>query len=139
MRICIDSNQFIFGISGTDADSERLMLLLPQINVVIPRIVMKEVTRNLSDRNVRQLHSLLGKAPQVLIIDEPVPRIFVEKYLQLGLREKGDAFIGAFAEWQGVDYLISDNRHFLAELSSSSFQIFTPERFLYQFFPNESE
>lgn len=137
MRICIDSNQFIFGISGSDADSERLMLLLPQLNVFIPRLVMKEVTRNLNDENVKRLYTILRKAPQITIIDEFAPRALVEKYLRLGLREKGDAFIGAFAEWQQVKYLISDNRHFLAELSDSPFLIVTPERFRQQIFPDE--
>lgn len=31
MRICIDSNQFIFGISGSDMASETLMKLLPRL------------------------------------------------------------------------------------------------------------
>ena len=30
MRICIDSNQFIFGIEGSDSASEELMMLLGQ-------------------------------------------------------------------------------------------------------------
>lgn len=138
MRICIDSNQFIFGIAGADADAERLMMLLPRLNVRIPRLVLKEVTRNLNPTNVKVLYTLLGGAPDVAIIDEPVPPVFVAKYLQLGLREKGDAFIGAFAEWQQVDYLISDNRHFLSELSKTTFRVLTPERFLKQNFPNET-
>ena len=45
MRICIDSNQFIFGISGADGDAERLMMLLPQLLVRIPRLVLKEVPK----------------------------------------------------------------------------------------------
>lgn len=137
MRICIDSNQFIFGISGLDSAAERLMLRLPRLHVVIPRIVMKEVSRNLNDANIRSFYMLLGRAPQVVIVDEPVPTALVAKYLQLGLREKGDAFIGAFAEWQQVDYLISDNRHFLAELRKTTFAVLTPERFLQQSFPEE--
>lgn len=136
MRICIDSNQFIFGISGVDAAAEQLMLRLPRLHVVIPRLVMREVTRNLSTMNVKSLYALLERAPEVTIIDEPVPTSLVAKYLQLGLREKGDAFIGAFAEWQKADYLISDNRHFLAELSTTTFAVLTPERFLRQGFPD---
>ena len=133
MRICIDSNQFIFGISGVDADAERLMMLLPQLHVVLPRLVIKEVTRNLSTTNMKALYALLSRAQHVVIVNEPVPTTFVVRYLQLGLREKGDAFIGAFAEWQQVDYLISDNRHFLSELSNTTFAVLTPGLFLQRY------
>lgn len=130
MRICIDSNQFIFGISGADPNSETLMLLLPRLDVVIPRIVMKEVTRNLQPTQVRSLYGLLNRAPRVKIVDEPVPVDLVNKYIALGLREKADAWIGAFAEWQGAQYLISDNRHFLGELAGEAFEVLNPAEFL---------
>lgn len=112
------------------------MLLLPRLHVAIPRLIMKEVTRNLTAANVKSLYTLLSSAPHVVIVDDPVPSDLVAKYLQVGLREKGDALIGAFAEWQQVDYLISDNRHFLAKLSKTTFVVLTPERFLQQIFPN---
>ncbi len=133
MRICIDSNQFIFGISGTDPASENLMLLLPNLDVVIPRLVIKEVIRNLDDIQTKLLYALLGKAPHVKIIDEPVPLTLVKKYIDSGLPEKADAFIGAFAEWQGVKYLISDNRHFLSEIVGAAFEVLRPEAFIYQY------
>lgn len=137
MRICIDSNQFIFGIAGTDAASEQLLLLLPQLEVVLPRLVLHEVTRNLSDSDMKALYALLDKAPQVTIVDAPVPAELVSKYIGLGLREKGDAFIGAFAEWQQARYLISDNRHFLEELVDAVFVVLTPERFMQRYFAGE--
>lgn len=130
MRICIDSNQFIFGITGTDSAAERLLLLLPHLDVSIPRIVLTEVTRNLRPREVTALYALLNKAPKFRIVDEPVPKPLVLKYIDLGLREKGDAFIGAFTEWQQADYLISENRHFLAELETTAFRVLTPMAFL---------
>ncbi len=134
MRICIDSNQFIFGIAGTDAASERLLLLLPHFEVVLPRLVLNEVARNLSESEVSALYGLLGKVPGMTIIDEPVPAHLVAKYVALGLREKGDAFIGAFAEWQAASYLISDNRHFLVELQTTAFTVLNPEAFLHEYF-----
>ncbi|MCE7979744.1 MAG: hypothetical protein DYG89_01015 [Caldilinea sp. CFX5] len=136
MRICIDSNQFIFGISGTDAACERLLFLLPRLEVVLPRIVITEVTRNLSPAEVKTFHTLLRKSSNTTVIYEAVPRSLVDKYVALGLREKGDAFIGAFAEWQQVTYLISDNRHFLVELKTTAFEIVTPERFLQSYIPS---
>jgi len=130
MRICIDSNQWIFGIGGTDPASEALLLLIPQLEVVIPRLIVKEVTRNLTDAQVRSFFTLVSHAPQMTIVDAPIPTPLVKKYIERGLPEKADAFIGAFAEWQRVQYLISDNRHFLSELSNAAFDVLRPEAFL---------
>ncbi len=92
------------------------MSLLPSLDVVTSGLVIKEVSRNLSDAQIKILFSLFDKAPQMNIVYEPVPVGLVQKYVSLyvslGLPEKADAFIGSFAEWQGADYLISDNRHF---------------------------
>jgi predicted nucleic acid-binding protein len=134
MRICIDSNQFIFGLSGSDAASETVLKLLPRLEVVIPRLVLKEVTRNLNQAQVKALYALLHQAPHVAIVEEPVPAELVQKYVALGLREKADAIIGAFAEWQGAKYIISDNRHFLDELHSSAFEVVSPEEFLHHYY-----
>ena len=130
MRICIDSNQFIFGISGSDMASETLMKLLPRLEVVIPRLVLKEVTRNLNQTQVKAFYALLHQAPHVTIVEDPVPAELVQKYISLGLREKADAVIGAFAEWQGAKYIISANRHFLDELQSNAFEVVNPGEFL---------
>lgn len=132
MRICIDSNQFIFGIGGTDPASETLMSLLPGLEVVLPRLVIKEVSRNLTESQTKMLFSLMNKASQIKIVEEPVPVEMVHKYIDLVLREKADAFIGAFVEWQEAKYLISDNRHFLSELSEAAFKVLGPEEFLYR-------
>lgn len=134
MRICIDSNQFVFGIAGSDPASEALMMLLPHLDVVLPRLVIKEVTRNLNDEQVKSLYTLMYKAPRVSIIEEPVPTALVTKYVTLGLSQKADAVIGAFAEWQGVKYLISDNRHFLVELNSDAFEVLSPDEFLRRYY-----
>ncbi len=133
MRICIDSNQFIFGIAGTDPAAETLMLLLPHLDVVVPRLVMKEVTRNLNQAQTKSFYDLLGKAPHFKIIDEPVPSALVIKYINLGLPGKADAFIGAFVEWQGAQYLVSDNRHFLVRLTGAAFEVLTPEKFIQRY------
>lgn len=58
MRICIDSNQFILGIAGVNAAAEALMLLLPRLDVVLPRLVIREVTRNLSEAQAKSLYAL---------------------------------------------------------------------------------
>ncbi len=130
MRICIDSNQFIFGLSGSNVASERILKLLPRLEVVIPRLILKEVTRNLNQAQAKTLYTLLNQSPHVAIVEDPVPAELVRKYIDLGLREKADAVIGAFAEWQGASYIISDNRHFLDELQCNAFKVVSPDEFL---------
>lgn len=130
MRICIDSNQFIFGISGTDASSEALMLLLPRLEVVLPRLILREVTRNLREPQVRSLYALLSKAPRLAIVDDPVPADLVVKYAGIGLPAKADALIGAFVEWQKAECLVSNNRHFLSNLTDAAFEVVTPADFI---------
>ena len=141
MRICIDGNQFIFGLSGSDPAAETLLKLLPYLDVVIPRLVLREVTRNLDAAQVKTLYALLHQSSRITIVDDPVPAELVHKYVALGLRQKADAVIGAFAEWQGANYIISDNRHFLDELSSKAFEVVSPDEFLQRYWaamrPNE--
>lgn len=60
MRICIDSNQFIFGISGTNPSSEELLTLLPQLEIVLPRLVLHEVSRNLSRTQIKSFYTCCG-------------------------------------------------------------------------------
>ena len=65
------------------------------------------------------------------IIDEPVlPSAFVDKYINLGLPAKADAFIGTFAEWMAVSYLISENRHFLHDLKTDAFKVLSATEFV---------
>jgi len=132
MRICIDSNHFIFGITCTDPASEIFMSLLTDLEVVLPRLIIKEVCRNLTDKQINLLFSLIKRIPHFKIIDEPVPINMVYKYIKLGLLEKADAFIGEFVEWQKAKYLISDNRHFLAEFTGNAFEVLDPNEFLHR-------
>lgn len=131
--ICIDSNQFIFGLTGTDPDSVRFLDVISEFNVVVPRLVVQEVTRNLdTTAQVRQFYRLLYETSYVAVVDEPVPRDLVMRYVEQGLPEKADAVVGAFVEWVGARYLISDNRHFLQELETAAFEVLSPGQFLAQ-------
>ena len=97
----------------------------------MPRLILQEVTRNLSTPSqIKAFYRLFTPQNYAFVVEAPVPREYVEKYVQLGLPAKADAFIGGFAEWMGVDYLISDNRHFLRDLRTEAYQIVTPETFI---------
>jgi hypothetical protein len=63
--------------------------------------VGQEVTRNLATaEQVRGFYRLFHDRDFAFIVDEPVPPHLVNRYVQLGLPEKADAFIGAFAYCQ---------------------------------------
>ena len=132
MLICIDSCVFIRGLKYTLSDADRLLSLLsPDLPIVIPRLVAIEVTRNLqSTIDQARFYRLFYERPFAMIIDEDLPNVLLASYITKGLRAKGDAYIGAFAEWIQVDYLISDNRHFLRELQTDAYRVASPAEFL---------
>lgn len=132
MLICIDSCVFIRAADAPLSDAARLVKLLnPGLPVVIPRLVVREVIRNLRTEDARHtFYRLFSEKSGGEIIDLPVPEDLVSVYIARGLRAKGDAYIGAFAEWMRVDYLISDNRHFLRELRVDTYGLLPPPGFL---------
>lgn len=80
MLICIDSNQFIFGIAQTAPDSVELLRVLRVFEVAIPRLVVQEVTRNLrTPEQVKMFYRLLRDSLRLLIVEEPVPAELVTK------------------------------------------------------------
>jgi hypothetical protein len=108
-----------------------LELVGNDLKLIIPRLIAQEVTRNLSTlEQAKQFYRLFQNYEFAQIIDEPVPSLYVQKYVSLGLPAKADAFIGAFAEWMNVDYLVSENRHFLRELKASAFQVMDTDVFV---------
>jgi hypothetical protein len=125
MRICIDSCVFIHGLQQSNSAAVQLLNIIgPELILMTPRLVAQEVTRNLGTPElVRRFYRLFQGRDFAFVVDEPVPRALVEKYIHLGLPEKADAFIGAFAEWMQVRYLISDNRHFLRDLETDAFAV----------------
>lgn len=131
MRICIDSCVFIRGLQTNDPEVPQLFTLIgPALQLVIPRLVAQEVSRNLrSPDQVRRFYRLFYETSYAAILDEPLPVEMVDRYAQLGLPQKADAFIGAFAEWLEVRYLISDNRHFLRDLRTDTFTVLSPAEF----------
>ncbi len=132
MRICIDSCVFIHGLQSNDPAVRQLIALVsPTVQLVIPRLVAQEVTRNLySAEQARRFYRLFHALDCAFIVDEPVPAALVEKYVHLGLPGKADAYIGAFAEWMQVRYLISNNRHFLRDLQTNAFAVMNTADFV---------
>ncbi len=132
MRICIDSCVLIHGLQQSDPAAVQLLDLIgPELILLIPRLVAQEVTRNLgTQEQVRRFYRLFQARDFVFIVDEPVPRVLVDQYAYLGLPEKADVFIGAFAEWMQVRYLISGNRHFSRDLQTDAFGVLDAPGFI---------
>ncbi|MBU6362336.1 MAG: hypothetical protein KGS46_20185, partial [Chloroflexi bacterium] len=62
------------------------------MSTVIPRLITLEVTRNLrSTLQIKKFYLPFSHYPYATIVDDLVPYEFVNKYIELGLREKGDA------------------------------------------------
>ena len=131
MRICIDSSVFIRGLLTRDDVISRILDAIgPDISLTVPRLVALEVTQNLqTNQQIHLFYYLFQEFNHAVIVDELVPPHLVQIYGQKGLPLKADAFIGAFAEWQHVDILISDNRHFLRELETPAFTVLSPDEF----------
>lgn len=132
MRICIDSCIFIQGLQETDPAAAQLLDLIgPELVLLIPRLAAQEVTRNLvTPQQVSRFYRLFRAYDFAFIVDEPVPRAIVDEYVEKGLPEKADAFIGAFAEWMQVRYLISSNRHFLRDLRTEAYNVVDAAEFI---------
>jgi len=132
MLICIDSCVFIRALDAPASDAASLIESLnPNLPVVIPRLVVHEVIRNLrTEAMVRTFYRIFYGETGGQIIDLKIPDDLVAAYIDRGLHAKGDAYIGAFAEWMRVDYLISDNRHFLQRLRTGAYRILAPGEFL---------
>lgn len=131
MLICIDSCVFIRGFSQRESDARQLLSLIEtESHLVIHRLIALEVMRNLPREDLKSFFGLFRHNPAAHIVDGPVPQSLVNQYIALGLAQKGDAYIGAFAEWMRVDYLISDNRHFLRRLHTDAYRILAPREFV---------
>ncbi len=136
MHICIDSSVFIREIPILDSTLDIVINSInPLLTLAIPRLIAIEVTRNLETlQQTRQFYRIFDSSYMLAqIIDELIPPTLVVKYSNLGLPAKADAFIGAFAEWQGVDHLLSYNRHFLRQLRNPAFEVSTPNEFAQRF------
>lgn len=128
MQISLDTNIWIFGILGIDRFCERILLNLSRFDVILPDQVREELSRNLSNEDMKQFYRFVYEY-DVRLDFERVPQEYISEFEQKGLK-KGDAEIGAFCEWRGIDVFVSDNRHFLHALHGEHrFHVMSPQAF----------
>jgi len=127
--VSFDTNEFIFALRREPSRPTCETLLfdrLEKLHLYIPLQVVIELQHNLQDEEMRQVLLALTKAHVVTWDYTPAPLERIQKWEERGAK-KGDAIIAAHLELAHVRYFISENRHFLAELSDLPFQVLSSE------------
>jgi predicted nucleic acid-binding protein len=117
-RVVLDTNVWIFGLRHHPELPACALLLerLDQIQVILPRQILRELQANLTESELRTLFNLLKQFPKQIVIHWGKAEMeTVRKYQSLGCKP-GDAAIAAHLEKLEVETLITENRHFLEEL-----------------------
>ncbi len=117
MRLILDSNVFVAAFTEPRPPAlTRLLLVLMEraheIDLVVSRTILAEVKRNLSPQNFDKCWGLLHALRVAPVEEWQVPFDLGAKYQAAGFKP-GDAFIAALGESADVDYLVSENRHFM--------------------------
>ncbi len=133
MLVILDSNEYIFALGAIRKETcerliEEVALRADEITVRITRLIIAETRNNLTQEAFKEFIILINK---LTTIDEEfvVPFELGAKYESLGFKS-ADAFIAAYTEYVGADFLVSENRHFLTHHSSLPFRILTAEKCL---------
>jgi predicted nucleic acid-binding protein len=130
--VALDTNEFVFALrreARRRACETLLMEGIAELDIYIPLQVLVELQRNLSQAEVRDALTALDRAKSVTWDYALAQPEMVERWQEQGAR-KGDAMIVAQLEASRVRYLISENRHFLAELPALPFTVLTSEEAL---------
>lgn len=140
MKIILDSNEYIFGLDTLSGkkDSVELLdvinLLLEEaedFRLLLPEIIRREVQKNIPADLENNFYSYIYSSEKIehhSMFDVPI-ELFSKYRNDKGLKE-GDALIAAFAEFKGVDCLISENRHIYKELKLPEFATVNANEFL---------
>lgn len=124
-KVAFDTNVIIFALRPESGTSHCEILFVERINeleICVPLQVLRELRRNLNDEEMRWVLRTLLRAKSVTWDLAPVPTELVERWESQGAK-KGDAVICAHLDATEVRYLISENRHFLIELSELPFRV----------------
>ena len=128
IRIVLDTNIWIFGLAQQNTFCELIFSQATNLKPSVPEQVRAEIQNSLPSQLIPSFYRTLFKA-DIAIDASPVSADLLAKYHRLGLK-KGDAVIGAYCEWRGIDILVSDNRDFLRGITRElPFEIMSPEEF----------
>jgi hypothetical protein len=123
--ISFDTNIYIFGIREDPKFPACIELLerIGELYVYLPRQIIRELQNNLHPNEVHELFNLFSRYPDRFRINWKTTALaLIEKFQRLGCK-LGDAAVAAHLEEEGVAALISENRHFLAEIPNLPFRV----------------
>ena len=126
-RWLLDTNVWVFGLRRDEAFPACAELLdhIGSFLVVIPLQVLKELTLNLAEEEIRDFYRLINQEPEFIELSwESASLTRIRFYEERGCR-KGDAVIAAQAEALGVETIVSENRQFLKTIKDFSLEIVT--------------
>ena len=130
--ISLDTNEFIFALrkdASHPACETLLFDKLDELKIHLPLQILLELQHNLTDEEMRRVLLAVMKAKAVTWDYAPAPLELVTRWEQRGAK-KGDAVIAAHLEVAGVRYFVSENRHFIAEITDLPFEVLTSEETL---------
>lgn len=121
-RISLDTNVLIFGLRKIDPYAEMVLLNLFLFDVRISDQVERELWNNFHESELKLFYEQAELLPSFNIIYQNSSEVLMRKYHQIGLKF-GDAKIAAFCEEERIDFLITENRHFLNNIPKPAFKI----------------
>jgi hypothetical protein len=126
--LILDSNEYIFGLSGTKVSRVKLIDQLNLLRVFVPLRVVREVERNLESMYGlgTAFFLLIINKKNIIIVWSPPPENLVLTDIDRGFSRE-DATIAASVEQIRVEYLISENRHFLKNSEALPCQVINAE------------
>src|SRR4051812_35157560 len=123
--IALDTNEFIFALrrEARHPDCETLLFdQLPDLKIFMPLQVLLELERNLKPEEMHGVLLALGRAATISWDYTRAPMELIQGWERRGAK-KGDAIIAAQIEVSGVQFFISENRHFLSEIADLPFKV----------------
>jgi predicted nucleic acid-binding protein len=124
--IVIDTNVFLLGLRKVHDASESLLANLDRLHLAFPARILRELAANLTRREIQEFYDLFDTTSEVRFDWQPPAADVVQRYRSLGCK-RGDAFVAAGIELLGAATFITNNRHFLREITGFPFRILSPE------------
>jgi len=126
-RICLDSNVLVAAFVARGLCSDLLKLVLSEHDLVVPEIVVEEVTRVLSSK-LKASQAAVSAAEAVLERSTIVPASATP--CPLSLRDPDDERVLADAISAGAEILVSGDQDLLVAAEDSPIRILSPRAFL---------
>lgn len=122
--LALDTNIFIYAFRPA-ANREACRAVfeqIPKLRIFLPLRVLRELTNTLSNEEISDIFKALHKAVEFRqeFAETPLERI---QFWESRGAKKGDAVICASLESADVKVLVSENRHFLLQISDLPFQV----------------